>query len=143
MLSKMGNGPLFHKPKSFLTARQVLYTCIFLSVLQFLLSEFNVGLAKSGGVPAAGIVVAYSAIALWLIKEMSICLKWARTVLAAVLILTMIVYPLIVFQELKTNLLQIALLVIQYALQVYAIFLLYKEECTAWFNSITHNEMLP
>lgn len=139
----MGDGPLFHKPKSFLTARQVLYTCIFLAVLQFVLSELNVGLSNSGGITAAAVVVVYSAASLWLIKEMSICLKWARTVLAAVLILAMIVYPLTVFQELKTNLLQIALLVIQYALQIYAIMLLYKEECTEWFNSITHNEMLP
>lgn len=139
----MNNGPLFHKPKSFLTARQVLYTCIFLGVLQFLLSEFNTGLVNSGGIPAAGIVVIYSAAALWLIKEMSICLKWARTALTAVIIIAMIAYPVIVFRELKTNLLQMALLVIQYAFQIYALALLYKEECTAWFNSITHTEMLP
>ena len=99
----MGNGPLFHKPKSFLTARQVLYTCIFLGVLQFLLNEFNVGLAKSGGIPAAGVVVIYSAVMLWLIKEMSICLKWARTVLTAVIIIVMILYPVIVFPELKNK----------------------------------------
>ena len=139
----MGNGPLFHKPKSFLTARQVLYTCIFLGVLQFVLDEFNVGLANSGGIPAAAVVVIYSAAALWLIKEMSICLKWARTVLTAVMIVAMIAYPLIVFQQLKTDMLQVVLLVIQYALQVYAIILLYKKECTEWFNSITHTEMLP
>ncbi len=139
----MGEGPLFHKPKSFLTARQVLYTCIFLGVLQFVLSELNVGLANSGGIPAATVIILYSAVALWLIKEMSICLKWARTVLTAVLILAMIIYPLIVFQQLKVNMLQTVLLVIQYALQVYAIVLLYKKECTEWFNSLTHNEMLP
>ena len=74
---------------------------------------------------------------------MSICKKWARTVLAAVLICTMIVYPVVIFTELKTGLLQIALLVIQYALEIYALVLLYKQECTEWFNSITHNEMLP
>ncbi len=139
----MGNGPLFHKPKSFLTARQVLYTCIFLGVLQFVLSELNVGLANSGGVPAAGVVIIYSAAALWFIKEMSICLKWARAVLTAVIIIVMIIYPVIVFRELKTNMLQIVLLVIQYALQIYAIMLLYKKECTEWFNSIIYNEMLP
>lgn len=139
----MGNGPLFHKPKSFLTARQILYTCIFLGVLQFALNEFNIGFANSGGIPAAGVVVIYSAVAIWLIKEMSICLKWARTVLTAVLIIVMIAYPLIVFQQPGTNLLSTALLVIQYALQVYAIILLYKEECTEWFNSMTHNGMLP
>lgn len=139
----MGDGPLFHKPKSFLAARQVLYTGIFLGVVQFVLSELNVGLAKSGGMPAGTIVVAYSAITLWLIKEMSICLKWARTVLSVVIVLSMIVYPLFVFSIVKTNLLLAALLVLQYALQIYAIVLLYKEECTAWFNSISHNEMLP
>ena len=55
----MGEGPLFHKPKSFLAARQVLYTCIFLGVIQFILSELNVGLAHSGGKTAAGIVVIF------------------------------------------------------------------------------------
>ena len=139
----MDKGPLFHKPKSFLTARQVLYTCIFLGVLQFVLNEFNVGLANSGGIPAAAIVVLYSAVALWLIKEMSICLKWARTVLTAVIIVAMIAYPFIVFHQLKTDMLQVVLLIIQYGLQVYAIILLYKKECTEWFNSITHTEMLP
>ena len=139
----MGEGPLFHKPKSFLTARQVLYTCLFLNALQFVLSELNVGLYHSGGIPAAGIVIIYTALCLWLIKEMSIVKKWARTVLTAVLIITMVSYPVVVLAELKTSLFQIVLLVMQYALEIYALVLLYKPECTTWFNSITHKEVLP
>ena len=80
--------------------------------------------------------MAYSVGVFWLLKAVSLGFKWARTVLTNVLILAMFLYPLMVFQPIKTNLIQITLLATQYVLQIYSIVLLYNKEFTEWLNSL-------
>jgi len=80
---------------------------------------------------------------MWLIKEMSFCKKWARTALLVVSVFSMLAYLVNLYPQLKTSLLQMAILVIQVGLQNYALVLLYNKDCTAWFNSVKMRKILP
>lgn len=131
------DGPLFHKPKSFLSARQTIYASILVGVLALLIRGLSVGIQNIGGIPViAGTAVFYLVIIV-LVKQMSHCHKWARTTVLLLYIAAMLVYPLLMNEQIKASMLVGALLLIQAALVIYALVLLYNKESTTWFNSLS------
>ncbi len=62
--------------------------------------------------------------------------KWARTAILVLYILSMVAYPLVLSEQIKASMLVAALLLIQAALAIYALVLLYNKECIEWFNSM-------
>ncbi|HXB43715.1 MAG TPA: hypothetical protein VNV85_06650, partial [Puia sp.] len=111
-------GPVFHKPKSFITAKNLLYASIFLGVLAVMIRDFTLGIANSGGARALLITIAGYAIIILLIKQMSLCKKWARTVLTVWYILVMLSYPFAFTVGFRISIPEVALLVLQAALQI-------------------------
>jgi hypothetical protein len=136
-------GPLFHKPKSFLSARQTIYASIFTGVIAIAIQASSVGIANAGGTSFLAATVAFYVIIILLVKQMSLCRKWARTAVFLLYVLGLIAYPIVMSQQIKAGMLVGALLVIQAALVIYALILLYKKECTVWFNSIHATAELP
>ena len=136
-------GPLFHKPKSFLSARQIIYTSILVGVIALVIRALSVGLANIGGTPAIAVTVIFYILVVVLVKQMSNDKKWARTALLILYILAMIVYPIAMAEQIKASMLVAALLFIQVALVIYALVLLYNKECTEWFNSLPAMRELP
>ncbi len=128
-------GPLFHKPKSFLSARQTIYASIFTGVLAIAIRTLSVGIANTGGTSFITVTIVFYIIIILLVKQMSLCRKWARTATFLLYVLGMIAYPIVMSQEIKASMLVEAMLVIQAALIIYSLVLLYKKECTEWFNS--------
>jgi hypothetical protein len=128
-------GPVFHKPKSFITAKNLLYASIFLGVLAVMIRDFTLGIANSGGARALLITIAGYAIIILLIKQMSLCKKWARTVLTVWYILVMLSYPFAFTVGFRISIPEVALLVLQAALQIIALIFLFRIECNNWFNS--------
>ena len=136
-------GPLFHKPKSFLSARQTIYASILVGVLALLIRGASVGFTNIGGTPVIAATVVFYIVIVLLVKQMSNDRKWARTAILVLYILAMIAYPVVMSEQIKASMLVAALLLIQAALVIYALVLLYNTECTKWFNSMPVKKELP
>jgi hypothetical protein len=128
------DGPVFHKPKSFITAKNLLYASIFLGVLAVMIRDFSLGIANNGGAGALFITIAGFVIIILLIKQMSLCKKWARTVLTAWYILVIVLYPFAFTAGYRMSIPEVALLILQAALQIIALIFLFRKECNNWFN---------
>ena len=136
-------GPLFHKPKSFLSARQTIYASILVGVLALTIRALSAGLASIGGTPVIAVTVVFYVLIVVLVKQMSNDRKWARTAILVLYILAMVAYPVVLSEQIKASMLIAALLFIQAALVIYALVLLYNKECTEWFNSLPATKELP
>ncbi len=137
------DGPLFHKPKSFLSARQTIYASIFTGILAIIIQMASVGVANAGGTSFLATASVFYVIIILLVGQMSQCRKWARTATLIVYMLAIIAYPLLMIGELKAGMLVNALFVIQAALAIYALVLIYNKACTEWFNSLPAGTALP
>jgi K+ transporter len=133
-------SPAFHKPKSFIAAKNLLYASIFLGMFANIIRVFTSGIANKMGLPALLVAVAGYAVIILLIKQTGLCKKWARTVLTVWLILVIITYGINFVRGGITNIIEGALAVLQSALHIAALIFLYKNECTNWLNS-TRDEL--
>lgn len=136
-------GPLFHKPKSFLSARQTIYASLFTGIIALAVRAASNGIADVGGVPFFIATAVFYILVVLLVKQMSLCRKWARTATLILFVLAMVAYPVIMRDEIKVSMLVGAMFVIQAALAIYAMVLLYNKECTEWFNSLPVAKELP
>jgi hypothetical protein len=128
-------GPAFHKPKSFIASKNLLYASLFISVIADFLRDSSLGLANNGGVQALLLTVGGYAIVIFLIKEMSLCRKWARTTLLVLFILIFVFYLFTMKTYVAVGFYEVALLVLQFILQILALIFLYRQESNTWFNS--------
>jgi hypothetical protein len=129
-------GPAFHKPKSFIAAKNLLYASLFISAIDVFLRDSSLGLANNGGVQALLLTIVGYAIVIFLIRQMSLCIKWARTVLLVLFILIFVFYLFTMKTYVAVSFYEEALLVLQFILQILALIFLYRQECNTWFNSI-------
>lgn len=136
-------GPLFHKPKSFFTARQVIYAGILIGVLSVTIRALSDGFASVGGTTGIAITIVFYAVIIFLVKQMSHVHKWARTAVLILYVLAMLAYPVVIGEQIRTSIMVAVLLFIQAALIIYALVLLYNKECTKWFNSGPEGDELP
>ncbi len=135
-------GPLFHKPKSFIAAKNLLYASIFVGILAALLNYYTVDAAYNGGVTALILTVAGYIILVLIIKQIGLCKKWARTALLIFFILSVVFYFTAFKQEVHMSMIEGALIVVAACLQIIALIFLFNKESNKWFNSST-TEMLP
>jgi hypothetical protein len=129
------SGPAFHKPKSFIAAKNLLYASLFISAIAVFLRDSSVGLANNGGVQGLLLTAVGYALVIFLIKQMSLCRKWARTVLLVLFILILVSYLFMIKAYAVIDFYEGALLVLQFLLQILALIFLYRQECNTWFNS--------
>jgi hypothetical protein len=135
-------GSIFHKPKSFVTAKNLLYASIFLGILNEGLVYFTIGFINNALIESVIAVIISLLIIFLLVKQMSFCRKWARTIFLVLFIGGMIGFPFMLIQLFRQNIIVAALSVLQAALQFIALFFLYTKESNVWFNSTT-SEVLP
>jgi len=133
-------GPLFHKPKSIIAARNILYSSLFLAVISFLLVQFalnlpgypNVKVILSNG---SFIILSYIAI-----RYIGFGKKWARTMFLVLFILTVVASPIYTSFIFKTNLALGFLFILQMLLQILALVYLFSKNSNEWFNSFDNVE---
>jgi hypothetical protein len=130
-------GPAFHKPKSFIAAKNLLYASIFVAVISISIRDFAFGIAENGGMMALFLTAAGYIIIFLLIKQMSLCKKWARTTLLILYVFMMLSFTYALKPGSGVGLLEGTLLAFQAVLQIIALIFLYREECNNWFNSST------
>jgi len=128
-------GPAFHKPKSFIAAKNLLYASLFISAIAVFLQDSSLGLVNSGGVQTLLFTAVGYAIVIFLVKQMSLCRKWARTILLVLFILIFVFYLFTVKTYAAMPFYEGALLVLQFMLEILALIFLYRQECNIWFNS--------
>ena len=128
-------GPLFHKPKSIIAARNILYTALFLEALVFILQQVI------GDTPAhADIRVLFSNGILLLLLYIAIRYigfgkKWARILFLVLFVMLVLASEMFVPFLFKTNLALGFLFVLQMLIQVLALVFLYSKSSNEWFNS--------
>jgi hypothetical protein len=128
-------GPLFHKPKSILAARNILFASLFLAILVFILRQFilfqhlqlNMLVLISNG---ALLVLLYVAI-----HYIGFGKKWARTLFLILFIVNIISSVRYVPFILKANIVLGFLIILQMLLQIIALVYLYSKNSRDWFNS--------
>jgi hypothetical protein len=135
-------GPLFHKPKSFLTAKKLLYASIFLGILNAIIACAMLGFVNYGGIESLLINAVTLLLIFFLIHQMSLCKKWARTTFLILFIAGFACFPFVFIQLFKVNLFIAALTLLLTAIQILAVFFLYTKESNIWFNNST-SEVLP
>lgn len=128
-------GPVFHKPKSFIAAKNLLYASIFFSVIAVLVRDFTLGIANSGGLFALFLTAGGYLIIIYLISQMGLCRNWARTILLILYIAMLISFLFALKQGSIVGLYDGVLLAFQNVLQILALIFLYRRECNNWFNT--------
>jgi hypothetical protein len=125
-------GPLFHKPNSILSARNILYASLFLGLLGVLISSFG-----------AAAPVSYKPLLsnLTLLGLLFIAVRyigfgkiWARNLFLILFICNLIASRFYLPLALKTSTALAYLFILQILLQIVALVFLYKKSSTDWFN---------
>jgi hypothetical protein len=134
--------PAFHKPKSFIAAKNLLYASIFIGILAVVFRDYTLSITNNGGVRALILTAAAFLIIIILIKQMSLCKKWARTTLLILYLLALASYTFSFSNGYVITIYEAALLVFQTALEILAFIFLYKTECNHWFNKRTPDTLI-
>ncbi|HLY68796.1 MAG TPA: hypothetical protein VKR53_03635 [Puia sp.] len=134
-------GPAYHKPKSFIAAKNLLYASLFIAAIVIFLRDATQGMATNGGVQGLLLTLAGYAMMIFLIKQMSLCRKWARTSLLVLFVLMAGSYLFLTKSYAVIPFYERALLVLQFILQILALIFLYRQECNIWFNSDPTNRL--
>jgi hypothetical protein len=127
-------GPAFHKPKSFVAAKNIIYASIVIGILGVILRDYNLGISGNGGIPALVTTTLSYLVIIILVKQMALCKKWPRIVLIVLFASMIIVIPWLFKQESKAGTLDITLYIFQNVLQVIAVIFLFRRECNDWFD---------
>ena len=127
-------GPLFHKPKSIIAARNILYTAFFLEALVFILQQVirdtparpDISVFFSNGIL---LVLLFFAI-----RYIGFGKKWARILFLVLFVLLVLASEIFIPFLFRTNLALGFLFVLQVLLQVLALVFLYSKNSNEWFN---------
>jgi len=128
-------GPLFHKPKSIIATRNILYAAFFLEALVFILQQVI------RDTPAhSDIRVLFSNVLLLVLLYVSIRYigfgkKWARILFLVLFVLIVLASEIFIPFLFRTNIALGFLFVLQMLLQVLALGFLYSKKSNEWFNS--------
>ena len=128
-------GPLFHKPKSILAARNILYASLFLGVLGLLIREFSTVLPD----PSPIRMLIFNLVTLLLlfiaIRYIGFGKKWARTLFLILFIVSAGASRIFVPFVFRAGLVLTFLFILQILLQLLALRYLYSKTSNEWFNS--------
>ena len=133
-------GPLFHKPKSILAARNILFASLFLGILVFILRHFilphpgqlNMLTLLSDG---ALLLLLYVAI-----HFIGFGKKWARLLFLVLFIVNLITSAIYIPFILKANIALGFLIILQMLLQILALVYLFSKNSRDWFNSFDNQD---
>jgi hypothetical protein len=135
-------GPLFHKPKSIIAARNILYSTLFLAIVAFLLVQFALNLP---GYPNMKVILSNGSLIILLyvaIRYIGYGKKWARTMFLVLFILNAVASPIYASFIFKANLVLGFLFVLQMLLQILAIVYLFSKSSNVCFNSFDSAEVV-
>jgi hypothetical protein len=128
--------PIFHKPKSILAAKNILYAVIFLGIAIMVVIGMNIGFRNYSGTPEWFAGIAGLMIVFLLVRFIELGKKWGRTFFLIFFILEAILIPLKLISLLKGNFLLDVLFLIVAILQIFALKFLFSEKSSRWFIDV-------
>ncbi|MDP4250395.1 MAG: hypothetical protein Q8918_09845 [Bacteroidota bacterium] len=133
--SMIPQGPLFHKPKSIIAAKNILYATVFLGILSSLIGEFSAGLQTYTTLQGLVTTILTLGLLIIAIRQIGLGRRWARTVLLVLIIIGLLAAPIYVPFIFRTSMVLGFLFVLQTILQIMALAFLYSRESNTWLNS--------
>jgi hypothetical protein len=128
-------GPLFHKPKSIIAARNILYASLFLGVLGLLIREYSIILPDLLHIRTLISNLIILLLLFIAVRYVGFGKKWARTLFLILFIINIAASPLYVPFIFKTSLVLGFLFILQILLQILALRYVYSKTSNEWFNS--------
>ncbi len=134
----ISSSPVFHKPKSILAAKNILYTFIFLGITIMMVIGMNIGFGNYVGTPEWFAGVASLVIVFLLVRFIELGKRWGRIVFLIFFFMETVLIPLKLLFLLKGNFLLDVLFLIEAILQIFALKFLFAEKSTRWFIDVKH-----
>jgi hypothetical protein len=135
--------PLFHKPKSIIAAKNLIYATMFLGVINWALSEWATDLKRYSQLQGICTIAFILLITFALAKQIGLAKKWARTVYLVLFLLGLIVFPFTILPLFKANIVIGLIAALEAILQLFALKFLFAEESTEWFNRVHYVDQPP
>ena len=129
-------GPLFHKPKSIIVAKNILYASLFFGIINWAISQWTTDLNNNSPVQGIIILIVTLLVVLVLIRQIAMGKKWGRVVLLILFVAGMLAFPWTLTVLFKASLLVGVLGIFQALLQIAALIFLFSKESTQWFNRV-------
>jgi hypothetical protein len=127
------NGPLFHKPRSILAAKNILYAGIFLAILNGVLYYWVLDIPVDSHLQVIGMLGVNLLLLYALTHLVGLGKKWARTILLFFLIL-MTLYFYHMVPVFRLNLVMGFLSGLLFLLELAALVFLFSKDSNEWFN---------
>jgi hypothetical protein len=134
-------GPIFHKPKSFISAKNLLYTSICIGFFTLLLHKLIPGILNSGTLAGLILIALGYLILFLLVKQLGLCKQWARSGIVVVCIFIAAAYLYTFKMELQVSMAEWAFFVLQALFELIAILFLFNKETSEWLNSSVTNTL--
>jgi hypothetical protein len=137
------SGPLFHKPKSIIASRNILYATIFLYIIYCFMGEFNSGLHNFSDKAGITATITTLIILLLCVRQIGFGHKWARILFLVFFVLQALAMPRYLPFIFNSSLALGFLFILQILLEILALYFLFSKNSTDWFNSFkkdTHFE---
>jgi drug/metabolite transporter (DMT)-like permease len=125
----------FYKPNSIRTARNILYTSIFFGIINSVINAMTTGLNDYSAIKGVFIIISILLLLFFLIKQMELGRKWARSTFLILFILGILIFPFTLTSLFKANLFVGIFSVVQALLQIVALAFLFSKESNRWFNN--------
>jgi hypothetical protein len=129
------SSPIYHKPKSILAAKNILYAAVFLGAVIILVIGMSRGFQNFLKTPGWIAGTASLVVVFIFVKQIELGKKWARTLFLIFFILEALLTPFKLISLLKGNFLLDVLFLIQAILQIFALKFLFTQKSTLWFIS--------
>jgi hypothetical protein len=130
------SDPLFHKPKSIIAAKNILYATLFLGVINWTISQMTSNVDDNLRIHGLIIAIVALLVIFLLIKQIGLGRQWAKWVLLVFFILRLLSFPFVLVPLFKVNLLVGVIMVFQALLELLALLFLFSTESTHWFNHV-------
>jgi hypothetical protein len=132
------SSPIFHKPKSILAAKNILYTVIFLGIAIMVVIGMNIGFRNYTGTPEWFAGVASLVIVFLLVRFIELGKRWGRIVFLFFFFMETVLVPLKLIFLLRGDFLLDVLFLIEGILQLFALKFLFSEKSTRWFIDVKY-----
>jgi len=135
-INMLPEGLLYHKPKSIVAAKNMLYASLFLGIIIWAIRRWTNDLHTRPSRQETIVLVVSLLVVFILIKQIGLGRKWARVVLLVLSVPGILVYPWTFSAFFKESLLVGVINLLQALLQIVALVFLFSKESTQWFNDL-------
>jgi hypothetical protein len=128
------NDPVFHKPKSIIAAKNIFYASLFIVFINVVFRDITLGIAQNGGILSLTITIIALGIIIFLIREIGLRKKWARTALLIISIFMLSAIYFVFRTGGNIGNIERVVFIFSQLLQILGFVFLYRRESNQWFN---------